>query len=80
MDSHKPSASTHRDGRMVVYRCGSEAVQDVNRQIEDVLGGVRTSPAARITDVVGVQDLEAEASHMILSFAVSTIGRHLRRP
>ena len=66
MDSHKPSASTHRDGRLVVYRCGSEAVQDVNRQIEDVLGGVRTSnrgtsPAARITDVVGVQDLGAEA-------------------
>ena len=71
MDSHSPSASTHRDGRLVVYRFGSEAVQDANRQIEDALGGVRSadsgaSPAPRVTDVISVQDLKAEALHLLL--------------
>ena len=60
MDSHKPSASTHRDGRLVVYRFGSEAVRNVDRQIEDVVGGVLTSNRG--------------ASQREYRFAVSTSG------
>ena len=60
-----------RDGRLVVCRFGADAVQSVNRSLGDVLGRVvnanrAATLAPRITEVVGVQDLEAEAMHLIL--------------
>ena len=71
MDSHGPSASPHRDGRLVVCRLGSDAVQIANRTIEDVYRQVVTvhraaTPATRITEMVGVQDWETKALHLLL--------------
>jgi len=71
VDAQGPAAATHRDGRLVVCRFASDAVQDANRQSEGALDEVRASdrgasPAPRITDVVSVQDVEAEALHLIL--------------
>ena len=71
MDSHGPSASPHRDGRLVVCRLGSDAVQIANRTIEDVYRQVVTvhraaTPAPRITEMVSVQDWETKALHLLL--------------
>ena len=71
MDSHSPSASTHRDGRLVVCWFGSDAVQAANRPIDDVFRQVVTAnraatPAPRITDVASVQDRETDVLHLIL--------------
>ena len=71
MDSHGPSASPHRDGRLVVCRLGSDAVQIANRTIEDVFcqvvpANLATTPAPRITEVVTVQDQETKALHLLL--------------
>ena len=87
MDAHGPAASTHRDGRLVVCRFGSEAVQDANRQIEGALDGVRASdlvasPAPRITanedqvQRLGLQVLDAD--HVRLDYrpqAAPPVGR-----
>ena len=71
MDSHAPSASTHRDDRLVVCCLGSDAVQAANRTSEDVFRQVVTTnreatPPPRITDMVSVHDREAKALHMLL--------------
>ena len=71
MDSYGPSASPHRDGRLVVRRLGSDAVQTANRTIEDVSCQVMTAnraatPAPRITEIVSVQDRKTKAFHLLL--------------
>ena len=71
MNSHGPSASPHRDGRLVVCRLGSDAVQTANRTIENVSRQVVTAnraatPAPRITEMVSVQDRETKALHLLL--------------
>ena len=71
MDSHAPSASTHRDDRLVVCCLESDAVQAANRTREDVFRQVVTTnreatPPPRITDMVSVHDREAKAFHMLL--------------
>ena len=71
MESHSPSVSTHRGGRLVVCRFGSDAVQAANQTIEAgfrrrVTANRAASPTPRITGVVSVQDREAKALHLIL--------------
>ena len=70
MDSHGPSASPHRDGRLVVCCLGSDAVQTANRTLEDVFRQVVTAKRAatsapRITEMVCVQDRETKALHLL---------------
>ena len=57
MDSHGPSASPNRDGRLALCRLGSDAVQTANRTIEEFSRQVVTAnraatPAPRITEIV----------------------------
>ena len=71
MDSHGPSASPNRDGRLALCRLGSDAVQTANRTIEEVSRQVVTvnraaTPAPRITEIVSVQDRETKAFHLLL--------------
>ena len=71
MDSHGPSASPHRDGRLVVCGLGTDAVQTANRTCEDFSRQVVTTnreatPPPRITDMVSVHDRETKAFHMLL--------------
>ena len=71
MDSHSPSASTHRDGRLVVCRLASDAVQTANQTIEDVFRQVvianhAATAAPPITDMVSVHDRETKAFHLLL--------------
>ena len=71
MDSHSPSASAHRDGRLVVCRLASDAVQTANQTIEDVFRQVvianhAATPAPPITDMVSVHDRETKAFHLLL--------------
>ncbi len=69
--SHGPDASSHRDGRLIVCRLGSDAVQTADQTIEDVFRQVVTAnraatPAPRITAMVSVQDWEAKVLHLLL--------------
>lgn len=71
MESHAPSISTHRDGRLVVCRFGSDAVHAANRTIKDAFrqrlpANPTASPIPLFTDVASVQDRGAKALHLIL--------------
>ena len=70
MDSHGPSASPHRDGRLVVCCLGSDTVQTANRSIKDasrqVVTAKHAATPARITEMVSVQDRETKALHLLL--------------
>ena len=71
MDSPRPRASRHRDGRIVVASNSADAIRTINRQIGTIDDLAQaTNPdamsAPKVTEMVSVYDLHTRSLHFIL--------------
>ena len=71
MDSPRPRASRHRDGRIVVASDSADAIRTINRQIgtfDDLAQATNPDAmsAPKVTEMVSVYDLHTRSCHFIL--------------
>ena len=70
MDSHSPSASQYRDGRLVVSRQGRDAIRTINRSFEEIsrLAKAKNPSAATpppVSGMVSVHDQGTRSLHLV---------------
>ena len=70
MDSHSPSASHYRDGRLVVSRQGRDAIRTINRSFEEIsrLAKAKNPSAATpppVSGMVSVHDQGTRSQHLV---------------
>ena len=71
MESYRTADSYRRDGRVVIARYGTDAIQTTNRQLTTIDGLAKAmNPdamlAPQVTDIVGVHDIVTQSFHAVL--------------